>query len=81
MDEGLFGEIPDHLAHYIDYDAITRDLAIDHTETEIGGERLIYRCPVVPEVSAFPEKAPASSEKPALPETPVLKARASFPRR
>lgn len=24
--------------------AIARDLAMDHTETEIGGERLIYRC-------------------------------------
>ncbi|HLP68685.1 MAG TPA: antirestriction protein ArdA [Rhizobium sp.] len=44
VDEGLFGEIPGHLAHYIDYDAITRDLAMDHTETEIGGERLICRC-------------------------------------
>ncbi|RCW21146.1 hypothetical protein DFR48_111110 [Ciceribacter lividus] len=44
VDEGLFGGIPDHLAHYIDYDAITRDLAMDHTETEIGGERLICWC-------------------------------------
>ncbi|MDQ0421950.1 antirestriction protein [Peteryoungia aggregata LMG 23059] len=44
VDDGLFGEIPDHLAHYIDYDAIARDLSMDYTETEIAGERLIYRC-------------------------------------
>ena len=44
VDEGLFGEIPDHLAHYIDYDAIAHDLAMDYAETEIAGVRLIYRC-------------------------------------
>ncbi|MGF0540234.1 antirestriction protein ArdA [Agrobacterium sp. ES01] len=44
VDEGLFGEIPGHLAHYIDYDAIARDLSVDYTETEIAGERLIFRC-------------------------------------
>jgi hypothetical protein len=43
VDEGLFGEIPDHLANDIDLDAIARDLAVDYTETEIAGERLIYR--------------------------------------
>ena len=43
VDEGLFGDIPDHLANYIDMDAIARDLAFDYTETEIAGERLIYR--------------------------------------
>lgn len=43
VEEGLFGDIPDHLARYIDMDAIARDLAIDYTETEIAGERLIYR--------------------------------------
>ncbi|UZD92122.1 antirestriction protein ArdA [Cognatishimia activa] len=43
VDEGFFGEIPDHLANYIDMDAITRDLEVDYTETEIAGERLIYR--------------------------------------
>ena len=41
--EGLFGDIPSHLVHYIDYDAIARDLAVDYTETEITGEYLIYR--------------------------------------
>ncbi|MCB9931538.1 MAG: antirestriction protein ArdA [Alphaproteobacteria bacterium] len=37
VDEGLFGQIPEHLAHYIDYDTIARDLAMDYTETEIAG--------------------------------------------
>ena len=41
--EGLFGEIPDHLANYIDIEAIARDLSFDYTETEIAGTRLIYR--------------------------------------
>lgn len=44
VDEGLYGEIPAHLAHYIDYEAIARDLALDYSETEIAGERLIYVC-------------------------------------
>jgi antirestriction protein len=43
VDEGLFGEIPEHLANYIDMDAIARDLEHDYTRTEIAGERLIYR--------------------------------------
>lgn len=41
--EGLMGDIPGHLAYYIDYDAIARDLSVDYTETEIAGEYLIYR--------------------------------------
>lgn len=44
VDEGLFGDIPANLACYLDYDAIARDLAMDYTETEIGGQRLVYRC-------------------------------------
>ena len=44
VDEWLFGEIPEHLAHYIDYDAIARDLSVDYSETTVAGERLIYRC-------------------------------------
>ena len=43
VDEGLFGDIPDHLANYIDMDAIARDLGLDYAEIEIAGERLIYR--------------------------------------
>lgn len=42
-DEGLFGEIPENLQFYIDYDAIARDLAIEYSEIEIAGDRLIYR--------------------------------------
>lgn len=41
--DGVMGDIPDHLAYYIDYDAIARDLAVDYTETEIAGDNLIYR--------------------------------------
>lgn len=44
VDEGLFGEIPENLRFYIDYDAIARDLATDYAETEIAGTRLVYRC-------------------------------------
>lgn len=44
VDEGLFGDIPAHLTNYIDYDAIARDLSVDYNETEIAGQRLIYRC-------------------------------------
>lgn len=44
VDEGLFGEIPERLQFYIDYDAIARNLAVDYTETTVAGTRLIYRC-------------------------------------
>lgn len=44
VDEGLYGDIPDTLQFYIDYDAIARDLAVDFSETAIAGERLIYAC-------------------------------------
>lgn len=43
VDEGLFGEIPEHLVNYIDMDAIAHDLAVDYSKTTIAGERLIYR--------------------------------------
>lgn len=44
VDEGLFGEIPERLQYYIDYDAIARDLEADYSETVIANEALIYRC-------------------------------------
>ena len=44
VDEGLFGEIPERLAFYIDLDAIARDLAVDYSEVTIAGTHLIYRC-------------------------------------
>ena len=42
VEEGLYGEIPDPLRFYIDYEAIARDLSVDFCETEVAGERLIY---------------------------------------
>ena len=44
VENGLFGEIPERLQFYIDYDAIARDLSVDYSEAIIAGERLIYRC-------------------------------------
>ncbi len=44
VDEGLFGDIPERLQFYLDYDAIARDLSFDYSETEIAGNNLIYRC-------------------------------------
>ena len=32
VDEGLYGDIPSHLQHYIDYGAIGRDLSMEYTE-------------------------------------------------
>ena len=43
VDEGLFGEVPEQFQFYVDYDAIARDLAVEYSEIEIAGERLIYR--------------------------------------
>ena len=43
VEDGLYGEIPDSLQYYIDYDAIARDLAADYTETVIAGEWYLYR--------------------------------------
>lgn len=44
VSEGLFGDIPQTLEFYIDYEAIARDLSADYTETVIAGTNLIYRC-------------------------------------
>ena len=43
IEEGLFGDIPENLAPYIDCDAIARDLEFDYTLTTVAGQRLIYR--------------------------------------
>ena len=43
VDDGLFGDIPERLQFYIDYDAIARDLSMDYGEAEIAGTHLIYR--------------------------------------
>lgn len=44
VNEGLLGDIPERIAHYLDYDAIARDLGMDYSETTIAGEHLIFRC-------------------------------------
>ncbi|MBS0482871.1 MAG: antirestriction protein ArdA [Proteobacteria bacterium] len=44
VDEGLFGDIPDRIACYLDYDLIARDLACDYSETTVSGRRIVYRC-------------------------------------
>lgn len=43
INEGLFGEIPDHQANYLDIDAIAGDLRHDFTETVIAGMPVVYR--------------------------------------
>ena len=44
VEEGLFGEIAETIIHYIDYDAIARDLSMDYSEMSIGGQTIVYRC-------------------------------------
>jgi len=44
VEQGLFGDVPDHLQNYIDFDAIARALEVDYSEAVIAGERLIFRC-------------------------------------
>uniref|UniRef100_UPI003BAA9CCE antirestriction protein ArdA n=1 Tax=Stappia sp. TaxID=1870903 RepID=UPI003BAA9CCE len=44
VDEGLFGDIPERLRFYLDYEAIARDLSMDYTETVIAGQPYAYRC-------------------------------------
>lgn len=36
VEEGVFGDIPESIACYIDYAAIARDLSFDYTETSKG---------------------------------------------
>ena len=42
-EDGVFGEIPDRLAGYIDLDAIARDLSCDYAMICVAGMRLAYR--------------------------------------
>jgi len=44
IEEGLFGEIPENIRFYLDYDAIARDLGMDYSEITLSGRRYIYRC-------------------------------------
>jgi len=43
VEDGIFGDLPEHLLGYLDYDAIAADLHYDYTEAEIAGEHIIYR--------------------------------------
>jgi hypothetical protein len=43
VDDGLLGEIPEHLSHYIDCAAFGRDLSYDgYTEVDVAGTQYIY---------------------------------------
>lgn len=44
VEDGLYGDIPDSLQYYIDYDAIARDLAMEYSETTIAGETIVFAC-------------------------------------
>ena len=44
VEEGLFGETPEKIAGYLDYDLIARDLGMDYAEITIAGSRYVYRC-------------------------------------
>ena len=44
VEEGLYGNIPESLQFYIDYEAIARDLSVEYSETVIAGSSVIYRC-------------------------------------
>lgn len=44
VEDGLYGDIPEALRFYIDYEAIGRDLAIDYGAVRIDGRHFIYRC-------------------------------------
>lgn len=45
VDEGYYGEIPEALEWYIDYEAIAYNLSMDYLEITIAGTQLIYTCP------------------------------------
>lgn len=44
VEDGLFGDIPEQVQAYLDYDAITRDLGMDYAEIRIAGRGFVYRC-------------------------------------
>lgn len=43
VENGLYGDIPESLQYYIDYDAIACDLGMEYSELCVAGENLIYR--------------------------------------
>ena len=43
IDEGLYGEVPEHLRNYLDTERMGRDLGYDgYVEITIAGKRLVY---------------------------------------
>jgi antirestriction protein len=44
VDEGLFGNIPDNVRIYLDYEMIARDLSCDYSMISIDGTNYAYRC-------------------------------------
>jgi len=43
IDEGMLGDIPDHLQHYIDVDAYAWDLRHDYKEANVLGLNVFYK--------------------------------------
>lgn len=44
VDQGLYGEIPESLAGYIDYEAVAYALGMEYTQSTIAGKNLVYAC-------------------------------------
>ena len=44
VNDGLFGDIPERIQCYLDYDAIARDLGMDYSEITVAGKRYVWRC-------------------------------------
>jgi len=44
VEEGVFGEIPENIRHYLDMDAIAYDLSMDYGEMQLFNKHYIYRC-------------------------------------
>lgn len=43
IEEGIYGDIPDNILCYLNYDQMAYELSIDYTETKIDGKNYIYR--------------------------------------
>ena len=44
VEEGLYGEIPEALRNYIDFEAIARDLSVEYYDVRLNGTGYVYRC-------------------------------------
>ena len=43
IEDGLFGDIPEHLENYLDIEKMARDLSFDYNEISVGNNSIIYR--------------------------------------